>query len=116
MFLSLLLFMQVKPKFTQVERIMVQWCNKDVLITLIANVRHASGKHSSLFARWIVDQDEKDVGIDTKAVCYITVHVRNLLTYARVFVPGKPFKSGLMFAGSAGACPSEAPFRLSTLG
>jgi len=87
MLLCLLLFRQVKPKFTQVERIMVQRCNKDVLITLIANVRHASGKHSSLLVRWIVDQDEKVLGIDTKAICYITVHVRNLLTYARVFVP-----------------------------
>ncbi len=31
-------------------------------------------------------------------------------------VPGKSFQPGLMFAGKAGACPSEAPFRCSTLG
>jgi len=33
-----------------------------------------------------------------------------------VFVPGKPFKPSLIFAGKAGAYPSEAPFRCSTLG
>jgi hypothetical protein len=29
-----------------------------------------------------------------------------------VFVPGKPFQPSLMFAGKAGAYPSEAPFSL----
>jgi hypothetical protein len=33
-----------------------------------------------------------------------------------VFVPGNPFQYGLMFVGKAGANPSEAPFRCSTLG
>ncbi len=28
---------------------------------------------------------------------------------ARAFVPGKPFQPSLMFAGKAGAYPSEAP-------
>ncbi len=32
-----------------------------------------------------------------------------------VFVPGKPFKPSLMFAGKARAYPSEAPFRDSRL-
>ncbi len=35
---------------------------------------------------------------------------------ARVFVPGKPLQPSLMFLGEAGAYPSEAPFRCSTLG
>jgi len=34
---------------------------------------------------------------------------------AKVFVPGKPFQPSLMFAGKAGAYPSEASFRCSTL-
>jgi hypothetical protein len=34
---------------------------------------------------------------------------------ASVFVPGKPFQPSLMFAGKAGAYPSETPFRCSTL-
>jgi len=33
-----------------------------------------------------------------------------------VVVPGKPFQNSLMFAGKAGAYPSKAPFRPSTLG
>ncbi len=33
-----------------------------------------------------------------------------------VFVPGKPFKPSLMFAGKARAYLSEAPSRCSTLG
>jgi hypothetical protein len=33
-----------------------------------------------------------------------------------VFVSGKPFQPSLMFQGKAGAYPSEAPFRCSTLG
>jgi hypothetical protein len=33
-----------------------------------------------------------------------------------VFVLGKPFQPSLMFEGKAGAYPSEAPFRRSTLG
>jgi hypothetical protein len=33
-----------------------------------------------------------------------------------VFVPGKPFQPSLMFAGKAGAYPSEAPFTCCTLG
>ncbi len=33
-----------------------------------------------------------------------------------VFVPGKPLQPSLVFAGKAGAYPSEAPFRYSTLG
>ncbi len=34
----------------------------------------------------------------------------------KVFVPGKPFQKSLMFVSKAGAYPSEAPFRFSTLG
>ncbi len=33
-----------------------------------------------------------------------------------MYVPGKPFQPSLMFAGKAGAYPSEAPFRCSSLG
>ena len=33
-----------------------------------------------------------------------------------MFVPGKPFQPSLIFAGKAGAYPSEAPCRCSTLG
>jgi len=33
-----------------------------------------------------------------------------------LFVLGKPFQPILMFAGKAGAYPSEAPFRCCTLG
>ncbi len=33
-----------------------------------------------------------------------------------MFNPGKPFQSGLLFAGMAEAFPSEAPLRCSTLG
>ncbi len=33
-----------------------------------------------------------------------------------MFLPGKPFQSSIMFAGKAGAYPSEAPFRYSNLG
>jgi len=36
--------------------------------------------------------------------------------YAGVFVPDKPLQPCLMFAGKAGAYPSEAPFRYSLLG
>jgi hypothetical protein len=49
-------------------------------------------------------------------------NVRDILTSdkillsARVFVPGKPFQPSLIFVGKAGASPSEAPFRYSTLG
>jgi|APCry1669190288_1035285.scaffolds.fasta_scaffold675541_1 hypothetical protein len=32
------------------------------------------------------------------------------------FAPGKPFHPNLVFANKAGAYPSEAPFRWSTLG
>ncbi len=32
-----------------------------------------------------------------------------------MFVPGKPLQPSLMFEGKAGAYPSEAPFRCSTL-
>jgi hypothetical protein len=35
---------------------------------------------------------------------------------ARMYVPSKPFQLSLMFEGKAGACPSEASFRCSTLG
>ncbi len=33
-----------------------------------------------------------------------------------MFVPGKPLKPSLMFASTARACPSEAPFSRSTQG
>ncbi len=33
-----------------------------------------------------------------------------------MFIPGKPFQTGLVFAGKAGDYQSEVPFRCSTLG
>ncbi len=52
---------------------------------------------------------------------YKTFYGRNLRIVAirytlYVFIPGKLFQPSLMFAGKAGAYPSEAPFRCSTLG
>ncbi len=41
--------------------------------------------------------------------------VSYILLYAKMLVPDKPFQPSLMFAGKAGAYPSEAPFRCSTL-
>jgi hypothetical protein len=38
------------------------------------------------------------------------------VSYNFSFVPGKPFQPSLMFAGKAGAYPSEVPFNYSTLG
>ncbi len=35
---------------------------------------------------------------------------------ARVFAPGKPFQPGLLFAGKAGAYPSETLMRCSSQG
>ncbi len=40
----------------------------------------------------------------------------NFSIYARAFITNKPFQPSLMFAGKAGAFPSEAPFKCSTLG
>ncbi len=45
--------------------------------------------------------------------CYKTFYGRNLRIF--VFVPGKTFQPSLMFTGKAGAYPSEAPFRCTTL-
>ncbi len=49
-----------------------------------------------------------------QALYYKTLNGRNLQIFviARVFVPGKRFQPSLMFAGKAGAYPSEANFRL----
>jgi len=38
-----------------------------------------------------------------------------LFVIARVFVPGKPFETSLMFASMTGVYLSETPFRCSTL-
>jgi hypothetical protein len=45
--------------------------------------------------------------------CYKTF---SEFTIFHVFVLGKPFQHCVMIAGKAGAYPSEAPFRCSTLG
>ncbi len=33
-----------------------------------------------------------------------------------MFIPGRSFQPSIGFAGKAGACPSEAPFKCSALG
>ncbi len=55
--------------------------------------------------------------------CHKTFCARNLRMLviswtpaAGVFVPGNPFQPNLMFAGNAGAYPSEVPFKCSTPG
>jgi hypothetical protein len=50
------------------------------------------------------------------AIKLFTVLIYGFSYQARVFVLGKPFEVGLMFMGKAGAYPSKAPFRCSTLG
>ncbi len=56
--------------------------------------------------------------IDPTAKFYKTfaVVIYKFLWYAGVFVPGKPFQPSLLFAGKAGAYPSEVPFWRSNLG
>jgi hypothetical protein len=46
---------------------------------------------------------------------FVPVIYRFLLK-ARVFVHGKPLQPNLIFVVNVRACPSEAPFRCSTLG
>ncbi len=51
--------------------------------------------------------------------CHKTFYVRNLEMFtivARLFVPGMPLQSCLMFASKAGANPSDARFRCSIVG
>jgi hypothetical protein len=62
-------------------------------------------KITSTFVTWLYPRGQ----------CYKTMYGRNLGIFV-LFVPGKPLQASLMFAGKAGAYPSEAPFMCSSLG
>jgi hypothetical protein len=55
-------------------------------------------------------------GPGANAIKLLWLSFMNFPNKLEYLFPGKPLEPSLMFAGKAGAYPSEAPFRCSTIG